>query len=142
MASPGRSLSANLHLLDRQVLDVHGRSTAKVDDLEFAFSPEAGSLPEVSKILCGPAALGRRFGGRLGSALETLHQLLHPAAHAAPAAISIGVVTDIGPAIHLSVALEDLEVSAVDDFLSEHFIGHIPGAGTGPSERRDADAGE
>jgi hypothetical protein len=138
MTTQGRSYWAKLHVLDRQVLDVHGLPAAKVDDLELALPDEPDSLPVATEILCGPAALGRRFGGRLGAAVETMHQLLGPHEHARPASISMGVVTEIGPAVHLDVSMDDLEVSAVDDFLAEHIIAKIPGSQAGKSRREEA----
>jgi hypothetical protein len=135
VTAAGRSYWAALHLLDREVLDVHGQSSAKVDDLELTLLDDPGSLPIVSELLCGPAALARRFGGRLGAALETLHQLMDQREHARPASISMGVVTEIGPSVRLSVPQDELQVNAVEQFLSKHVIGHIPGAAAGkPSE--------
>ena len=92
MSEVGRSLWAGVDLLDRQIIDVNGVPAGKVDDLEFSFEPDPDALPIVDKILCGPAALGRRFGGRLGAAFETLHVLLDERKHAAPASIPMGVV--------------------------------------------------
>jgi hypothetical protein len=135
MMATGRSIWAARQLLDRQVVDCNGIPAANVDDVEFGFAPERDSLPIVAAILCGPAALARRFGDRLGGALETLHALLYREREPAPASISMGVVKGVGPAVVLSVPYKDLPVNAVEEWLGEHVIAKIPGSGkeTGPS---------
>ncbi len=138
MRAGGASFWAELHLLDHQVLDREGQATAKVDDLQFDLLPEPDSLPVVTHILCGPAALARRFSGRLGRAVETLHRLMDEEHPPRPASISFGVVTGIDAAVHVDVSVDDLEVKAADAFLAAHFIGHIPGS----SHRRAQGAGQ
>jgi sporulation protein YlmC with PRC-barrel domain len=132
----GRSNWAARQLLDRQIVDCNGIPAAKVDDLELVFTPEPDSLPIVSTILCGPAALARRFGGRLGSALETLHALVAHQREPAPASIPMGVVKEVGPSVVVSVPYKELPVNAVEEWLGEHLIAKIPGNGkrTGPAE--------
>jgi hypothetical protein len=133
----GRSIWAALEFLDRQIIDVDDVPTAKVDDLEFTFSPEPGSLPILTGILCGPAALARRFGGRLGRTVETLHRLLAVDDAAQPASISMGVVSRIDRTVHLTVSRSDVPVNDVEAWLGEHLIGHIPGSEAGGARGPD-----
>jgi hypothetical protein len=64
-----RWLDAHLHLLDRQVLDVHGVPIAVVDDLELSEVPAGQEIPQgtpapvITALLSGPALATRIFGG-------------------------------------------------------------------------------
>jgi hypothetical protein len=50
----------------------------------------------------------------------------------------MNVVTEIGPAIKLGEPRHTLPVTAVEEFLGEHLIGHIPGAGVpGPDDHSE-----
>jgi hypothetical protein len=125
----GRSLWVGLDLLDRQLVDVDGQPVAKIDDLELEASDAPGARPTVSAVLCGPAALGARFGRSPRALFEALRGLLRDSRPTPPVAISFDLVTEIGPAVKLAARRDDLPVTAVDEFLGEHVIGHIPGAG-------------
>jgi hypothetical protein len=65
-----RYLDAHLHLLDRQVLDVHGVPIAVVDDLELSEIPAGQEIPPdtsppvITALLSGPTLATRIFGGR------------------------------------------------------------------------------
>jgi hypothetical protein len=65
-----RYLDAHLHLLDRQVLDVHGVPIAVVDDLELSEIPAGQEIPPdtsppvITSLLSGPTLATRIFGGR------------------------------------------------------------------------------
>jgi hypothetical protein len=126
----GRIVDAGLSLLDRQLIDVDGRFAGKVDDLGFTV-PEEGA-PYVTEILAGPGSLSRRVGGRLGSWIESVHARLHPASDPGPAAISWGVVTKVGSAIHLSVPRSALEVDRFEAWVRDHVVDRIPGSAHAP----------
>ena len=129
-----RSLWIGLHLLDRQLLDDRGRPVAKIDDVELRQEP-SDELPTVTAVLCGPAALGSRFGRRIGGFLQAARELLRGNDDAAPIAVSMNLVVDIGSAVKLNVDRESLPVTAVEQFLGQHVIGHIPGSGIpGPQD--------
>jgi len=136
MTMAGRSLWAGLHLLDRQLVDVDGRPVAKVDDFEMS-GTTGDELPVVTALLCGPAALGRRFGPRTGALLEGFRGLLRDEPNARPVAISMDLVDDIGPAVTLHTTRESLPVNDVEQFIGDHLIAHIPGAGEpGPADQK------
>jgi hypothetical protein len=140
MIMAGRSLWAELHLLDRQLLDTDRRPVAKVDDLELSEAAR-GDLPVVTALLCGPAALGRRFGPRTGALLEAFRGLLRDEPHAEPLAISMDLVQDIGPAITLRATRESLPVTDVERFLGDHLVAHIPGSGEpGPADQKSEES--
>src|SRR5437763_1146156 len=129
MPLAGRSLWAALHLLDRQILDRDGVSMAKVDDLEVSESSDDVDLPVLTDILCGQAALARRFNRRLGHGVEMLRRVLRPTAEPGPARISFGSVTNIGADIRVSLGRDDADVTLVQRWLERKVVSHLPGSG-------------
>jgi sporulation protein YlmC with PRC-barrel domain len=127
----GRVLEAALQLLDRQLLDRHGRLAGKVDDLELTF-PEGGGPPQVTAILAGPGALSRRLGGRFGAWLEAVANRLRDGDDDHPARVPFAVVKQIGSAIDLHVAKAELETDRLEAWARDRIIGKLPGAGDAP----------
>lgn len=115
----GLVLDAQLHLLDRQVLDVDGVPVTTVDDVELS-GPEPGEAiaegadpPHISALLTG-AVLGTRvFGGRPPSA-----RLMR---------IPWDVVSGVGIVLTVGVRSDSLDASWVERWLRNHVIAHIPG---------------
>ena len=135
MMAGGRTLWIGLDLLDRQLIDPDGRPVAKIDDIEISSPTADEERPTVTALLCGPAALGRRFGPRTGGFFTALRGVLRGNPAEEPVRIGMDLVTDIGPAVKLGEPRDALPVNAIEDFLSEHLIGHIPGAGIpGPDD--------
>jgi sporulation protein YlmC with PRC-barrel domain len=126
--SGGRRYDAVLSLLDRQIVDPHGGPVANVDDLELE-TGENGEL-WVSALLAGPAALGPRIGGFLGRWMTGVSERL--TGGQGPVRIPIGVVTDIGSAVTVSIRESDLTREALEDWLREHVVARIPGATDAP----------
>jgi hypothetical protein len=66
----GRTLDAQLHLMDRQVLDHDGVPVTTVDDLELSGPdldteiPPGTAAPVLTALLTGPVLGTRIFGGR------------------------------------------------------------------------------
>jgi hypothetical protein len=115
----GRILDAQLHLLDRQVLDRSGVPVTAVDDLELSDVPMGVDLPEgtaapvIENLLSG-AVLGTRiFGGRPPS--SRWHR------------IPWSSLSKLGVALHLDVAGDELEVTWPERWVRDHIIGRIPG---------------
>lgn len=115
----GRLLDARLHLLDRQVIDVHGIPITAVDDLELSDVPLDEDLsldqpaPTVIALLSGPVLGTRIFGGRPPQ--DRLHRT------------PWGVVYEIGVAIRLSIGGEALDVTWTERWVRDHVIARIPG---------------
>lgn len=99
----GRFTDANLHLLDRQVLDRDGDPVTTVDDLElsdpvFGDHPDQRpSPPDLTALLTGPVLGTRIFGGR--------------PPHSRLATISWSHVTRIGTTLRLDLDADDLELT-------------------------------
>jgi sporulation protein YlmC with PRC-barrel domain len=121
----GRRISAGLSLLDRQIVDPHGRMAGKVDDLRLEFR-ESGP-PVVTDILAGPGALARRIGGRTGEWIAGVHARLHGGSRD-PAAISFGVVGEIDDHVTVIVAREELGTYEFEAWVADHVIRKIPGS--------------
>jgi hypothetical protein len=130
----------SLHLLDRQVVDCNDRPLGKVDDLDLEVG-EHEPMPVARAILCSPAALGHRLGRRIGNALDAWRSTLRDA-ESSPAEIPMDLMAELGPVIKLRVSEDRLSVGAVGNFLGDHVIGRIPGAGGADhaTERASEDA--
>jgi hypothetical protein len=127
----GRTIDAGLRLLDRQLVDKDGKLAGKVDDLELTGDGDAGPL-YVTAILAGPGALAGRLGGRLGGWLAGLSERLRGGDSDRPARVWFGVVKEVGSAVQLSVAKQELETDAVEAWVRDHLIGKLPGAEHAP----------
>jgi hypothetical protein len=115
----GRLLDAQLHLLDRQVIDVHGIPVTTVDDLELADVPYRQDIPpgtpapEICALLCGPVLATRIFGGRPpASRLDR---------------IEWSDVFDVGVTISLTIGGETLDLTWTERWVRDRIIGRIPG---------------
>jgi len=112
-------LDAHLHLLDRQVLDVHGVPIAVVDDLELSDLPVGQEIPPdapapmITALLSGPTLATRIFGGRPPES-----RMLHTPWVA---------VREVGVVIKLSVGRDTRDLSWTERWVRDHVIGRIPG---------------
>jgi hypothetical protein len=115
----GHLLDAQLHLLDRQVLDVDGLPVCTVDDLEIS-APDAGRpvppgtpAPVVTALLTGPVLGTRIFGGRPPSS-----KLVR---------IPWTDVTDVDVVLRLGVRSAGLDADWVERWVRDKIIARIPG---------------
>ncbi len=122
----GRQLDLHLQLLDRQVQDRDGRMICKVDDLEFDLD-ETGR-PYVTAILIGPRALGPRLGGRLGRWVAAVAARLATPDQFQVPQIDFAQVTDIGSAITIARAADELHVAPLEDWVDHYIVARIPGS--------------
>jgi len=122
----GRLLDAQLHLLDRQVIDVHGAPITAVDDVELSdvaldedLAPDTPA-PVIVALLSGPVLGTRLFGGRPPES-----RLIRTPWSA---------VYEIGVAIRLAVAGESLDVTWTERWVRDKIIGRIPGGRHEPDD--------
>ena len=128
MVEPGfrRQYDAQLHLLDRQIVDREGSPVCKVDDIELVVRPD-GRLA-VAALLAGPGALGPRLQGRLGRWTTSIWRRLSPEAHPEPIRIDAGLVSGTDSAVHLSVGIGYLPPSRLEVWVRRYIVDRIPGA--------------
>jgi sporulation protein YlmC with PRC-barrel domain len=117
---------AGRQLLDRQIATLEGRSVGKVDDLELDLDHPGG--PVVSALLTGQIAVGARFRGRLSVWVTSIGQRLRAAGDLGPRRLDIRLVSAVGSTVTLRVPHGDLAPADLEGWLTEHFIGRIPGA--------------
>jgi hypothetical protein len=114
----GQILDAQLHLLDRQVLDVDKEPVAAVDDVELAGIQFGDDLdpdkpPVIGALVSGAVLATRLFGGRPpDSRLKR---------------IPWKFVADAGTVIRLGIRADELDITWAERWLRTHVIGRIPG---------------
>lgn len=114
----GRLIDARVHLLDRQLFDVHNAPVGIVDDLDVDIPMDvdvaaSAAAPLVTGILTGQVLATRIFGGRPPrSKLQ---------------AIPWRLITKIGTVVQLSADAEDFDSLWLEHWLRDHIIRRIPG---------------
>jgi hypothetical protein len=131
MNAAGRVYHAALHLLDRQLRDRDLVLCGKVDDLELERN-ESGSW-YVTAVLTGPGHLLYRMGRRTaGRWLGKLTTHIERSTLDDPGRVPYDRVSAIGVTIDLAVDADDLGTFAVERWVRDHIVGHIPGSGDAP----------
>jgi hypothetical protein len=124
-----RWLDAQLHLLDRQVLDVDGVPMAVVDDLELSDVPVGEEIPidtappVITALLSGPVLATRIFGGRPPDS----HMERTPWA----------AVAEVGVVIKLAIGQETSDVVWTERWVRDRIIGRIPGGRHIPEQEQN-----
>ena len=119
-----RYLDAHLHLLDRQVLDVHGVPVAVVDDLDLSEIPAGQEIPPdtpppvITALLSGPTLATRIFGGRPPESRMVRTPWV--------------AIREIGVVIKLSVGRDTQYLFWAERWVRDHIIGRIPGGRHAP----------
>ncbi|MGC4893446.1 hypothetical protein [Micromonospora sp. DT31] len=113
-------------LLDRQIVDVEGRLVGRVDDIAFAVDDEG--FPYVDCLLTGPAALGRRIGGRAGRLLVAVADRFTDDPPGLPRRVPLAQVARVDAVVRLRCRAADLPPSPSESWLRRHLIDRIPGA--------------
>jgi hypothetical protein len=129
----GQWLDAQLHLLDRQVLDVDGVPVAVVDDLELSEVPVGQEIPidtpppVITALLSGPALATRIFGGRPPE--SRMQRTLW------------ADIVEIGVVIRLGVERDTLDLGWTEGWVRDRIIGRIPGGRHTPQRVQDDERG-
>ena len=117
-------LDVGLDLLDRHVVDRDGRDVGKVDDLELT-ERDDGTM-EITALLLGPQALGRRVGGVLGRTMEGIGARLRRDDE--PARIGLELVAELDVVITLTHPISQLPVGRSEAWFRTHVVEPIPGS--------------
>ena len=127
-----RYLDAHLHLLDRQVLDVHGVPIAVVDDLELSEIPAGQEIPPdtsppvITALLSGPTLATRIFGGRPPESRMMRTPWV--------------AIREIGVVIKLSVGRDTQDLFWTERWVRDHVIARIPGGRHTPKNEESQQA--
>ena len=119
----GRGVDAQLHVLDRQMIDRDGVPVSTVDDVEIA-GVEVGeavdhsTVPTVSALLVGAAVLPRIFGGRLPRSRWDR--------------IPWDDVTRLDTTVELGVRADDLDATWLERWFRDRVVARIPGGRHAP----------
>ena len=116
------------HLLDHQIVGLHGDQIGKVDDFELT-SPDGQGPPVVSGLLTGQIAYGRRFGGHAGRWISTIAGRLRGADGDEPRRLDISLVRTLTHTVFLNVPAAELATPDLEAWLRRRFIGRLPGSG-------------
>jgi hypothetical protein len=115
----GQVLDAQLHLLDRQVLDRSGVPVTTVDDLEITgvefdtpIDPDAAA-PVINALLTGPVLATRIFGGRPPE--SRWERIRWPD------------IADVGIVVTLGVGADSLDLTWTERWVRDKVIARIPG---------------
>ena len=114
-------------VLDAQLLDRRKRKIGRADSVTLVLSDDAP--PRVGAILVGGPVRARRIGGPfvlLSRALRAVGRVRRTGVTSIP----FDAVRCIGDTIEVDVDGESLEAKHVEDWLAEHVICRIPGAGS------------
>lgn len=119
----GQVLDAQLHLLDRQILDRADVPITTVDDIELSDPPPgSGSSPVIAALLTGPVLGTRIFGGR------------PPASRWER--IPWRDVAEVGIVVRLGIEGAGLSANWTERWVRDHIIGRIPGGRHDPDAQR------
>ncbi|NUO37085.1 MAG: hypothetical protein HOQ31_00615 [Gemmatimonadaceae bacterium] len=113
-------------VLDAQLVDRRQRKIGRADSIALALSDNAP--PRVAAILVGGPVRAQRIGRwavLLSHALRAVGRVRHNGVTRIP----FGAVRRIAEAIEVDMDGDGLEVKHVEDWLAEHVICRIPGAG-------------
>jgi hypothetical protein len=119
----GRGIDAQLHLLDRQMLDRDDVPVSTVDDVELT-GVEVGepvdhsTAPTVAALLVGAAVLPRIFGGRMPR--SRWDRILWEN------------VTRLGTTVELNVRADSLDATWLERWFRDVIIARIPGGRHAP----------
>ncbi|MER8508044.1 hypothetical protein [Mesorhizobium sp. M0220] len=114
-------------ILDKQVVDREQVKIGKVDGLVAELRP--GKPPKIIAVELGSITLARRLGERPGRWMARLAARLGGRRHAEPHRIAWNKVRDIGVDIEFDIDVRETAIFDWQNWLRDHVIGRIPGAG-------------
>jgi hypothetical protein len=117
----------NRGLLDRIIVDRDGEHVGMVDDLEFT---EVDGELEWTAVLCGPAALGGRIGGRLGTLWSEIGGRARATTGPTPVRTSVEDIAKVDVReVRLTISAEGTDLNRSRNWVKDAIIARIPGSG-------------
>lgn len=120
-----------LRLLDRQLVGSEDELFGNVDN---ALLETVDGQLAVTALVCGPAALGPRFGGRTDVWMRSIWRRLRPERDPAPVVIPMTHVTSVAAEVTLDDHAQQMiaDNAQLERWLRYYLINRIPGATGGP----------
>jgi len=120
-----------LRLLDRQLVGSEDELFGNVDN---ALLETIDGELAVTALVCGPAALGPRFGGRTDVWMRSIWRRLRPERDPAPVVIPMTHVVELAAAVTLDDHAQRMiaDSAQLERWLRYYLISRIPGATGGP----------
>jgi hypothetical protein len=112
-------------VLDRTLLDAHGKRAGKVDDLLLDL-PADGGAPVVLAIVTGPLALTQHAPRPLRALVRLLYRLLG-VSDPQPVVLPWRHVTTIDVAVHVALEREAAGLDALARAVARRYIDRMPG---------------
>lgn len=117
----------NRGLLDHVIVDRDGQHAGMVDDLELT---EMDGALVWTAVLCGPAALGGRLGGRLGTLWSEIGRRARVTSGPTPVRIPVEEIDYVDVReVRLAVSATDSDLNRSRDWVKQNIIARIPGSG-------------
>jgi hypothetical protein len=113
-------------VLDKQLLDRHGRKMGKVDGIVLELREDGP--PRVVFIELGLAVLMQRLMEGAGEVVALLERRLG-IRKAEPVQIPVAKILETGIDVRVDVAASETEALAWEDWLGKHVVRRIPGSG-------------
>jgi hypothetical protein len=127
----GELFDLGLRLLDRQLIGSQDELFGNVDN---ALVEQVDGELAVTALVCGPAALGPRFGGRTDVWMQSIWRRVRPEAHPEPTVIPMTNVVSVAAAVTLDEDAQQLvaDNAQLERWLRYYVISRLPGATGGP----------
>jgi sporulation protein YlmC with PRC-barrel domain len=112
-------------ILDEQLLDVTGKRAGRIDGI--ILEVREGKPPRVAFVEVSPITLLARFSRRLAQRYAVLDRRLGKG-RGVPFRIPWSRIERTGESCRFDMAAEDTPIFALEDWLREKIVDHIPGA--------------
>ena len=112
-------------VLDEQLHDVHGKKAGRIDGIVLEL--RENKPPRLAYVEVSPITLLARFSDRLSRWFARFDRRLGPA-RGTPFRIPWSRLTREDPAFKMDLDVEATPINALEDWLRERIVEHIPGS--------------
>jgi hypothetical protein len=111
-------------VLDEQLKDVNGRNAGRIDGIILELRDD--EPPRVAYVEISPITLLARFNRRFADWYAKFDRRLGPG-RGTPFQIAWSRITRSGPTLQTDLDVESTSIMALEDWLRERIVSHIPG---------------